>query len=119
MRPEDTTLALLWDMRSCAQTVSRLVVGSSAEAYQADEVLRLAVECALDVIGEAASHVPPEFRSARPEIEWRRIVGLRHILVHAYTIVDHEILWEIATGAVPELIRRLDPLIPPAAPEPG
>jgi uncharacterized protein with HEPN domain len=98
-------------MRKYAETVLRLVQGSSFDEFQKNEVQRLAVERALQIIGEAASQVPVGFRSEHPDIEWQRIVGLRHILVHGYTKIDQEILWEIAVSSAPELIGLLKPLV--------
>ncbi len=93
--------------------MTRLVGPASLSQYMGDEKLRLAVERALQIVGEAASQVPRAFREGQPEIEWARIVGLRHILVHGYTKVDQEIIREIVTSKVPELIAALGRLIPP------
>jgi uncharacterized protein with HEPN domain len=108
---DDRTRALLWDMRKYAETVLRPVHGSSFDEYRENEVQRLAVERALQIIGEAASQVPVSFWAEHPEIEWQRIVGLWHILVHDYTRIDQEILWEIAVSSAPELLELLKPLV--------
>lgn len=49
----------------------------------------------LEVIGEAAKQVPETLRARTPEIEWRKIAGLRDLIAHAYFEVDPEIIWDV------------------------
>jgi len=46
------------------------------------------------VIGEAARHVPPDFRALHPEISWREMGDMRNVVIHEYFGIDLEILWE-------------------------
>jgi uncharacterized protein with HEPN domain len=64
----------------------------------------------LEVLGEAAGHVSPQFVAAHPEIPWREITGIRHKLIHDYFGVDLGIVWRTATVNIPEvapLVRRI------------
>ena len=65
----------------------------------------------LELIGEAASHVPQEIRENYPEIPWRRIIGLRNTLIHGYFSLDDGILWSVTRDDVPELLESLQRLI--------
>ncbi len=47
-----------------------------------DETLKRAFVRSIEIIGEAAKHVPEEFRSEHPELEWRAMAGLRDRLIH-------------------------------------
>jgi uncharacterized protein with HEPN domain len=49
----------------------------------------------LTVIGEAAKNIPDEIRNIEPDIEWRKIAGLRDFAVHAYFNVSSEIVWDV------------------------
>lgn len=62
----------------------------------------------LEIIGEAATHIPPKIRDEIPEVEWRRVVGLRNILIHAYPTINTNVLWDIIQFRVPELQRQLE-----------
>lgn len=62
----------------------------------------------IQVIGEAASRVSEAQRSAVPDIPWRDIVGMRHVIVHNYFSVDFEVLWDTATVNIPQLIKALE-----------
>ncbi|MCB1447600.1 MAG: DUF86 domain-containing protein [Rhizobiaceae bacterium] len=70
--------------------------------------LRFALVRAIEIVGEAASKISPETKASLPNIPWTKIVGTRNRLAHAYFSVDHAILWNTATVAIPELLDLLD-----------
>jgi uncharacterized protein with HEPN domain len=67
----------------------------------------------LEIIGEAARRVTPQFQQDHPEIPWHSIIGLRNILAHEYGDVQVDRVWLIATTSIPQLVELLQPLIPP------
>jgi len=64
----------------------------------------------LELIGEAAIHIPDEVRSAHPEIPWRMIIATRNRLIHSYLGIDDDTLWSIIQDDVPELLPMLKAL---------
>lgn len=62
----------------------------------------------LEIVGEAASRVPPGEREQYSAIPWVQIVGLRNRLIHGYDNVDFDILWEIVSHDLPPLIAELE-----------
>ncbi len=64
----------------------------------------------LELIGEAATHVPDEVRHAHAEIPWRMIVATRNRLIHGYLGLDDDTLWSIVHDEVPALLRQLEAL---------
>lgn len=58
-----------------------------------------------EIIGEAAKHVPEDFRSEYPEIPWRKISGLRDRVIHDYPGVNH--IQALATVDIPVLHRQI------------
>ena len=69
-----------------------------------DVGLRLALERALEVIGEAANHLDPAFCASHPEIPWRLLVGMRNRLIHGYADVDSDITWSTVNEDLRPLI---------------
>lgn len=61
----------------------------------------------LELIGEAATHIPDAVRVAHPEIPWRMIVATRNRLIHGYLGIDDDTLWSIIRDDVPELLPLL------------
>jgi len=113
MQPEERVVAYLWDMREAARSVFEFVQGVTYHTYCRDKKLRSTVERQIEIIGEAARHVSPQFQTEHPDIPWRLIIAQRNVLIHDYGDVKNERIWQVATVHVPELIRKLDPLIPP------
>lgn len=64
----------------------------------------------LELIGEAATHIPDEIRSAHPNIPWRMIIATRNRLIHGYLGIDDDTLWSIIQDDVPELLSQLKAL---------
>lgn len=64
----------------------------------------------LELIGEAATHIPETIRVAHPDIPWRMIIATRNRLIHAYLGIENDTLWSIIRDDVPALVDRLQRL---------
>lgn len=76
-----------------------------------DEVLQRACLRSLEVIGEATKNLSNEFKAGHPEIEWRKIAGMRDKLVHHYFGVDWEVVWIVLVEKIPPLREDVKGLI--------
>ena len=61
----------------------------------------------LELIGEAATHIPQETREKYNRVQWRLIIATRNKLIHGYLGVDNDTLWSIIQTDVPELLSQL------------
>jgi uncharacterized protein with HEPN domain len=61
----------------------------------------------LEIIGEAAKNLPEEFRKSHPEIEWKKMAGLRDVLIHSYFGIDLELAWKVIEKDIPDLKNKI------------
>ena len=65
----------------CARRVGTYIA-SGEDAFQRETIIQDAVTRNFEVIGEAVKHLPDQYRDDHPEIPWRLMAGLRHVLIH-------------------------------------
>ena len=61
----------------------------------------------LELLGEAATHIPEEVRNANSQISWRLIIATRNRLIHGYLGIDNDTLWSIIRSDIPALVPLL------------
>ncbi len=91
------------DMVEAVRRVSQYSAGMTREAFLADAKTVDAVVRNLEVLGEAAKHIPDEMRMRYAAIEWKKIAGMRDVLAHDYFGIDEDILWDVVENKVPPL----------------
>jgi uncharacterized protein with HEPN domain len=94
--------------RMCA--VAAELVGRGRAAIEADPVLWLAMERAIEVAGEAATNLSDETRSSYANVAWRELMATRVVLAHAYHRLDPDLLWDIAARDLAEVAGALGPV---------
>ena len=94
-------------MIEAAETARRFVAGRRREDLDTDEMLLFALVRAVEIVGEAASKLSAETKSAAPSVPWWAIVAMRNRLVHAYFDIDRDILWKTLSEEIPELLQSL------------
>lgn len=93
-----------------AHSIKRFVDGMKLEDFADNDLVLSAVVKKFEVIGEAANRLSQETQRALPNIPWRDIIGMRNILIHDYTGIDAESVWNTITIHLPELIDKLHTL---------
>jgi uncharacterized protein with HEPN domain len=102
----------LEDIRDAIDKVKRYTEGLSLEAFESDEKTIDAVVRNLEIVGEAVKMIPDTIRLAHPDIEWKKIAGLRDILAHQYFGIDIEIIWDILQNKLPALEKEIRKILP-------
>ena len=99
------------DILEATARIRQYAGGLSLEALREDTRTLDAVVRNLEVIGEAVKKVPPEVRRQQPGIEWKKMAGLRDILIHEYFGIDVEIIWDIVQNKIPLLEQQVKRLL--------
>ncbi len=93
----------LEDILTACQKIQRYTAGMGFAEFRGDELTYDAVIRNLEIIGEAARNVEPEFQAQYPEVEWRSITVFRDIQAPGYFSAKDEIVWDIVQNKVPQL----------------
>ena len=110
MRPDDGHLL---QMLLAASDARELSVGLTRAQLDRSKRDQLALAKAVELVGEAASRVTEETRRQHPGIPWRKIIGMRHRLVHDYQNLNLGILWAVVQVEIPAVIGELRRIVPP------
>ena len=94
------------DIVEACGKINRYTSEFSLERFLQDEKTIDAVVRNLEVIGEAAKMLPEDTRRD-VDVDWKRIAGLRDVLIHEYFGIDVEIIWDIVQTKVPDLFRKV------------
>jgi len=81
------------------------------ESFIRDETLKRAFVRSVEVIGEASKKIPPDIKAMKPDVEWRKVSGMRDRLIHNYFGIDYRIVWDVASNKLPDLRLKLQTLL--------
>ena len=99
------------DIVAHAEIAADLAASTSLDDIVADPKSRLALERALEIVGEAASRIPLTIRDRYTDLPWAQMTALRHRLFHGYLGIDHAILYRIAREMIPAALPRLHEIV--------
>jgi len=97
----------LADMLEAIEKIERYTAGLTRKEFREDDLVADAVVRNLEVLGEAARHVPGKVRDRFPEVGWRQIVAFRNVVIHEYFAVDLDIVWTVVERHLPRLKEAL------------
>lgn len=101
----------LSDILNSINKIKRYTREITYEELVNNELIFDAVVFNLQIIGEAVKNIPQEIRNVYPQIEWRKIAGLRDIIAHAYFTIDKQIVWDIIQNKLTDLETGIQEII--------
>lgn len=103
--------AYLRDILEAIRKIERYSEDISFEEFVDDELIQDGIVRNLEIIGEAVKYIPEDAKKDYPEVEWRKIAGLRDILIHAYFGIDVEVIWDIVKNKIPNLKEKIEKIL--------
>lgn len=100
----------LLDILEAIERIEKHTSGGKQE-FAGSDLIQAYVIHHLQIIGEAARSVSPEFKKNHPEISWSEIIGTRNILVHAYFDIDLDITWLVVEKDLPILKEQVKAIL--------
>ena len=101
----------LKDILDSINCIEEYLLDHTFDSFITDRKTIDAVVRNLEIIGEATKNIPDEMREQHADIEWKKISGLRDILIHEYFGVDFEILWDIIQTKLTQLKTSVQALL--------
>ncbi|MCP5099288.1 MAG: DUF86 domain-containing protein [Chloroflexi bacterium] len=101
----------LQDILTSCEKVMVYTDNLSREQFFENDLVYDATLRNIEIIGEASKQIPTQVRNNYPQVEWRKISGMRDIVVHVYFGIDHNIVWDVISNKIPELLPQIKQIL--------
>ncbi|UFT99269.1 DUF86 domain-containing protein [Radiobacillus kanasensis] len=101
----------LEDIYNAAVKIETFTKGQSFDDFLDNDLVSDAVVKNILVIGEATKNIPEQIRKENPHIEWRKMAGMRDMMIHGYFSINYRIVWDVVQNKIPELIQQIKELL--------
>jgi uncharacterized protein with HEPN domain len=100
--------AYIEDILIAARKAEQFVEGCDYENFETDSMRQAAVIRQLEIIGEAVKCLTEEFRYKHSEVPWKKMAGMRDVLIHGYRRVNIPDVWRTVKELIPGLIEKAE-----------
>lgn len=111
MRERARDKGRLEDIVEYSNNVTMLIDGYSFDELVADKRTYYSVIKNVEIVGEAAFMLTSDFKKSHPEIPWKVVQGMRHVLVHDYATIDPKELYNTAVNDMKPLRQQVERII--------
>jgi len=99
------------DISERIKLIENSTINISKSKFLSDKLIIDATARRLEIIGEATKNIPDSLRNKYPDVSWKKIAGLRDIIVHNYFGIDLDIVWEIIKKDLPILKKQIKKIL--------
>ena len=99
--------AYLKDILEAIRKIEKYTENISVDDFVKGELIQDGVVRNLEIIGEAVKNIPEDIKIRKSQVEWKKITGLRDILIHGYFGIDVDIVWDVVKNKIPELKQKI------------
>lgn len=93
---------------TCLNNINEYTNDIKQEEFLKNKLIQDAVIRNFEVIGEASKRVSENYKNKHPNIEWKKMTNFRNFLIHEYTEIDYDLVWDIIQNNVTHLIIQLE-----------
>jgi uncharacterized protein with HEPN domain len=108
-KPDDR--GRLQDILDAIKRIESYLHGSIEKKFADDLMRQDAIMRQIEIIGEAARNVSPEFQEQHPEIPWSQMIGMRNKIAHDYSDIDIPEIWKTSKKDIPQLKKAVSKLL--------
>ncbi len=91
--------------------VQSFLEGKTLDDLYRDKILFYAVVKNIEIIGEAANNLTKDLQAQHPEVQWKDVISMRHVLVHDYYSIDARTAWQTAQENLPPLKEQIEKIL--------
>ena len=91
--------------------VQKFLEGKTFEDLCQDKILFYAVVKNIEIVGEAANNLTKEMQVQHPEVQWKDVISMRHVLVHDHYSIDARTAWQTAQENLPQLKEQIEKIL--------
>ncbi|MGB3831647.1 MAG: HepT-like ribonuclease domain-containing protein [Mesorhizobium sp.] len=99
---------VLAEISEALNGIAQATAGKTLDDFRSDWLLRHGVERGIEIISEAARHLPDPLLELAPEIPWKQVRGIGNVLRHEYHKTSDPLVWAVVTESLPQLRRAID-----------
>jgi len=108
---DEKDLAYVHHIADAISSIEEYIGEINEQAFYEKKLIQDAVIRNLEIIGEAAKKVPDTIKQAHDTIEWKKICGMRDILIHDYLGVDTKKVWNVIHNRLPLLKKEIETIL--------
>ena len=104
-------LFYLEDVVESARKIRRYTEGLTFAEFRSQDIIVDAVVRNLEIIGEAAKHLPAEARTLMPDVDWAKAAGFRDVIAHGYFGLDLHVIWDVVQTKIPLISQSVEQVL--------